>query len=241
MSIPRIMIETIRREVVFFGGLLACLICWFIFLKFCSEVMEGESHAFDQSVVMAFRDHTVPDRMLGKPWFAESMRDLTGLGGVTVLSLIITAVASYFLILKKYGQAAYVVASVVLGSVFVNLLKIGFDRPRPEIIPHGSFTYLPGFPSGHSMISAIVYLTLGAMLAAAHKGHAMRVYLMSVAVILTLLIGISRIYLGVHWPSDVLAGWLGGAAWASMVWILYTHANRKFWARLRGGEPGGSL
>jgi undecaprenyl-diphosphatase len=226
----------IRREAVFFSLLAACLACWLAFLKFCSEVMEGESHDIDQAIIFFIRDHTVPEQLLGRPWFAEMVRDISGLGGIAVLTLVTLAVVSYLAIRRSWMQSLYVLIAVVTGSLFSNLLKIGFDRPRPDIIPHGSHTILPGFPSGHSLISAIVYLTLGAMVAAAHQGKWMRTYLMLVPVILTLLIGISRIYLGVHWPSDVLAGWLGGAAWASMVWILYKHANRAFWTRLRYGD-----
>lgn len=226
----------IRREAAFFSLLALCLASWIVFLKFCSEVMEGESHDIDQSIIFFIRDYTVPEHLLGKPWFAEMMRDISGLGGIAVLTLLTLAVMAYLILRRNGGQALYVLVAVVTGSMFSNLLKVGFDRPRPDIIPHGSHTMLPSFPSGHSLISAITYLTLGAMVAAAHRGRWMRIYLMAVPVILTLMIGISRIYLGVHWPSDVLAGWLGGAAWASMVWILYRHANRSFWHRLRHGD-----
>lgn len=226
----------IRREAAFFSLLALCLASWIAFLKFCSEVMEGESRDIDQSIILFVRDHTVPEQLLGKPWFAEMMRDISGLGGIAVLTLLTLTVMTYLALRKHWGQALYVLMAVVTGSLFSNFLKISFDRPRPDIIPHGSHTMLPSFPSGHSLISAITYLTLGAMVAVAHKGRWMRIYLMAVPVILTILIGISRIYLGVHWPSDVLAGWLGGAAWASMVWILYKHANRSFWRRLRYGD-----
>lgn len=234
------MIKIIRREAVFFALLAACLVCWFAFLKFCSEVMEGESRDIDQVIIFFIRDHTLPEQLFGRPWFAEMVRDISGLGGIAVLTLLTITVAIYLAIRRSWGQALYVVVAIVTGSAFSNILKMGFDRPRPDIIPHGSHTMLPSFPSGHSMVSAIVYLTLGAMVATAHSGRWTRIYLMTVPAILTLLIGISRIYLGVHWPSDVLAGWLGGAAWASMVWMLYTHANRAFWTRLRFGAEGGN-
>jgi undecaprenyl-diphosphatase len=106
------------------------------------------------------------------------------------------------------------------GLLLSTMLKFGFDRPRPELVPHGSMIYTSSFPSGHSMLSAVVYLTGGALLAIVHSAHKVRVYLIGCSVLATFLVGASRVYLGVHWPSDVLAGWAAGTAWAAACWLF---------------------
>ena len=108
------------------------------------------------------------------------------------------------------------------------LLKMGFDRARPDLVPHGSFVSTASFPSGHAMMSAVTYLTLGALLASVHSPTRVKAYLLALALVLTLLVGLSRIYLGVHWPTDVAAGWAVGAAWA----LLSSLAMR--WLQKRG-------
>lgn len=108
-------------------------------------------------------------------------------------------------------------------------LKMGFDRVRPDLVPHGSFVYTASFPSGHALMSAVTYLTLGALLASVHSPARVKAYFLAVAMVLTLLVGVSRVYLGVHWPTDVAAGWSVGAAWALMSWLLMR------WLQKRGG------
>ena len=118
-------------------------------------------------------------------------------------------------------RAALFLAVAMLGGLLVSLaLKAGFHRPRPDLVSHGSMIYTSSFPSGHSMLSAIVYLTGGAMLAMLHRRRSVRIYILACALLATLLVGISRVYLGVHWPTDVLAGWAGGAAWAALCWLV---------------------
>jgi undecaprenyl-diphosphatase len=120
----------------------------------------------------------------------------------------------------------YLIAAVGIGTIFSNLLKYGFGRPRPDLFPHGSITDTASFPSGHSLVAAIVYLTIGVLLAESQTRYRLKIYILSLAILIILLVGISRVYLQVHWPSDVLAGWLGGTAWALMFWII-AHYMRK--------------
>ncbi len=133
------------------------------------------------------------------------MRDLTALGGYTVLSLITVLAITYLLMKGKRASALLVGVAVIGGTALSNLLKLGFDRPRPDIVAHLVDVHSLSFPSGHAMLSAATYLTLGALLARSERGIVMRSYFIGVAIVLTMLIGASRVYLGVHYPTDVLA------------------------------------
>ena len=147
-------------------------------------------------------------------------RDFTALGGVGVLGLIAIASVVYLWLRGLRRVALSVVLSIVGGLLLSLALKAGIDRPRPGLGSHGSMVYTCSVPSGHYMLAAVVYLTCGAFLAAAHCRRRIRVFILAYAVLLTLLVGVSRVYLGVHWPTDVLAGWSAGAAWAAASWLV---------------------
>lgn len=184
------------------------------FIELADEVLEGETRAIDTAILLALRTPGDLSDPLGPGWFEEMMRDFTALGGTGVLTLITIAVVG-FLLVAKLPRAAFAVAVAIgLGIALSTLMKLGFDRPRPDLVPHGSIVYTASFPSGHSMMSASVYLTLGALVARVVRRGRLRAYVVVVAVLLTLLVGASRVYLGVHWPTDVLAGWTVGAVWA---------------------------
>ena len=117
---------------------------------------------------------------------------------------------------RKYATASFIFASLTGGAILSVALKAIFVRARPDLVPHLVVVDTSSFPSGHAMNSAIVFLTLGALLTRTQKDRAVRVYLIAVSILLTLLVGISRVYLGVHWPTDVIAGWIVGAAWATL-------------------------
>ena len=182
------------------------------------EVLEGESHAIDEQILLMMRDAANIQNPWGPGWLEEAMRDITGLGGTAILTLMTLGVSIYMIARHHKGQAVYLLCVVISGMTISNLIKLGIDRPRPDLVPHGSITYLPSFPSGHSLMSAVVYLTLGALLAEMHHGRRLKIYFLTLAAIIVVLIGISRVYLGVHWPSDVVAGWLIGAALAMLFW-----------------------
>ena len=184
------------------------------FIELSEEVLEGETHAIDTAILIALRTPGDLSDPLGPGWLEEMLRDFTALGGTGVLTLLTLAVVG-FLLVAKAPRAALAVALAIGGGLLLStLLKSGFDRPRPELVPHGSLVYTSSFPSGHSMMSATVYLTLAALVSRIVHLRRLRVYIVSVAVLLTLLVGFSRVYLGVHWPTDVLAGWTVGAIWA---------------------------
>jgi len=206
------------------------------FAELAGDVMEGENHQIDTTILLMMRSANDLADPLGPPWFEEMMRDITALGGVAVLTLITIFSAIYLLLIKRRDLMLYLAAAAITGTIFSNLLKAGFSRPRPDIVPHEIVVYTASFPSGHSLVAAAIYLTLGVILAEAQTRYRLKIYMLSVAIVLALLVGVSRIYLGVHWPSDVLAGWLAGSAWAFMLWIAAHYYMNKH----NGRDPEGT-
>ena len=212
--------------------------CAWIFALVADEVMEGESHAFDTRLLLALRNPADPSDPLGPGWLQEFGRDMTALGGIGVLTGITLAATGLLWLQGKRGRAWLVLASVLGGQILSSVFKMGFDRPRPDLVPHGSIVYTASFPSGHSMMAAVTYLTLGALLAQSQERPALRVYIMTLAVLVTAAVGISRVYLGVHWPTDVLAGWVAGAAWATFCLIVARAIDQRRKARRAGISAG---
>lgn len=195
-------------------------IALYAFVTIAEEVLEGDTETFDRFVLLAFRDHADLSNPVGPPWLEVVMRDFTALGGFAVL-VTVTAMTVGFLVLTRKRHAAWmVVASITSGTLMSSILKWGFARPRPDLVPHATAVYTQSFPSGHAMLSAVVYLTLGALLARTQAEPRVKIYLLSAAGTLAFIVGVSRVYLGVHWPTDVLAGWAVGAGWALLCWLL---------------------
>lgn len=188
----------------------------FAFIKLADKVMEGETWVFDETILLALRKPGDLSQPIGPLWLEEMVRDFTALGSTGVLSIITLGVVGWLMFSGKRKTAGLVFVAILCGVVFSSLLKVGFARPRPDLVPHSVAVFTNSFPSGHAMMSAVVYLTLGFLVARTQHAAALKVYLLSLALFLTLLVGLSRIYLGVHWPSDVLAGWAVGACWAFM-------------------------
>ena len=190
------------------------------FSELANEVMEGESHSFDRTILLALRSPEAHNDPIGPRWVEEMVRDFTAFGGVGVLTFILLAVIGFLLFQGKYRTILLLTASVLGGGALSFFLKLGFDRPRPELVSPMAYTISSSFPSGHALLAAATYLTLGALLARVHPNRVTKVYLMSLAILLTLIVGLSRIYLGVHWPTDVLAGWTMGSIWALVCWLV---------------------
>ncbi len=197
------------------------------FAEITDEVVEHETHAFDRAVLLALREPGNPSDPLGPRWMHEVGRDITALGGVTVLSLLTAAVLGYLWMRKQYRAGWALLAGIAGAGTFTQLLKGVFGRPRPDLVPHMTEVYSLSFPSGHAAMSAATYLVLGMMLAHVHHRRAVRAYLVTVCVIIALLVGVSRVYVGVHWPTDVLAGWALGAVWALCVWTFTSWLERR--------------
>lgn len=188
------------------------------FAALASEVKEGETRGFDREVLLAMRR---PGDLAprGGAMVQDAARDITSLGSTSILGLITLFGAVFLALDGKRHMACFTVASVVGGMIGSDLLKDLFQRPRPEIVPHLAYVTNTSFPSGHSMMSAATYLTLGAILARSHDRKAVKAFFLLVAASLCFLVGLTRVYLGVHWPTDVLAGWTAGAVWALLCWV----------------------
>jgi undecaprenyl-diphosphatase len=206
-----------------FVGLGLCVLL-FGFVSLAGEVIDGDTQAFDTRILRALRDPADPSRPIGPVWMEGPLLDLTALGGATVLALVVMAVAGFLVLQTRYRTAVVVAISWCSGELLDAALKHVFNRPRPSIVPHLRTVYTTSFPSGHAMESAIVYLTLAAILMRASQSRATKIYILGIAVLLTTLVGLSRVYLGVHYPTDVLGGWIVGFIWASICWL----AARRF-------------
>lgn len=191
----------------------------YAFFQIADEVSEAEIASLDQALLLVFRNPADVTDPLGPPWFEETVTEITSLGGYPILIAVVAAVVGYLLVVRMLGPALYVVLSVGAGTLLSQLLKMLYDRPRPEIVDHLVVTHTASFPSGHATMSTVVYLTLAALVVRLVEQTRVRVYVLAVAILVSLAVGLSRIYLGVHWPSDVAAGWALGAAWASISWL----------------------
>lgn len=202
-----------QPRIVTVSALLVVLTLWG-FLELAEEVFEGETHHFDEWLLLSLRQPDNPAEPIGPPWLKEVARDVTAMGSPAILSFFTLAVAGYLYLDRKRRLATILLTAVITGMLLTYGLKSLFARPRPEIVPHLSEVYSRSFPSGHSMMSAVVYLTLGMLVATVLEQPRLRAYVIGLAVLLSLAVGITRVYLGVHYPSDVLAGWAAGFAWA---------------------------
>jgi undecaprenyl-diphosphatase len=217
-----------RREVTLLAVIVLAAASLVLFGQLTDEVLEGETHAFDEAVLLALRSAGDRSDPLGPPWLEEQMRDVTALGSLGILTFVGLAAVGFLILQGKRRTAALVVVAVGGGMLVSTLTKLGFDRPRPDLVPHATVVYTASFPSGHAMMAAVTYLTLGALLARVQPRLRLKLYLIGLAATLTVLIGFSRVYLGVHWPTDVLAGWMLGAAWALACWAI------ALWLQARG-------
>lgn len=210
-----------KRETSLLLALLALGLALWGFLHIAEEMGEGETRAFDTSILLAMRTGDSHDP-IGPPWLEFAARDISALGGFTVLTLLTALSGGFLLITKKYADALVLLAAVLGATALSESLKLGYARPRPDLVAHAVETLGSSFPSGHATLSAATYLTIGALLAHAQERRRVKTYIHVTAIALALLIGVSRVYLGVHWPTDVLAGWCVGAAWSI---LCVTFAN----------------
>lgn len=193
------------------------------FLAFCVTALSvrgGRELGWERALLLGLREPGDPADPLGPEWFEASVMDITALGGFAVLALATLLAVGFLLTRRQLGSALTVAIAVCGGTALSEGLKAMFARTRPDFVAHIVETTSMSFPSGHAMLSAVTYLTLGALLAQAQEQTRLRRYILGAAIVVTLLIGVTRVYLGVHWPTDVLAGWCLGASWALLCWSI---------------------
>lgn len=200
------------------------------FLKIAHEVQNG-SEWFDHAILLALRNS--PEDPIGSQGFQAAVVNLSGLGSGAVSGLV-TLIAICFLCLAgRFRYAALVFACAVGTLVVMMTLKGIYERERPSIVTPIEYQGDESFPSGHSMISCALYLTLATLIARALPKRRLRVFTIGIGVLLVFLIGTSRLYLGVHYPTDVLAGWTVGCTWALVCGIV----ARKLAPKVAEHEP----
>ena len=209
-----------RYEVNILVAMLVLLAAVLGFIVVADEVASGNTLRFDEWALRILRKPDDPATARGPGWLAEVGRDITALGGIAFLTLLTVTIAGFLWLRKMYAAMWLLLASALGGLVMSLLLKHSFHRPRPELVPHLSQVYTTSFPSGHAMLSATVFLTLGALLGRFVRERPLKAYFMIVAGTVTFLVGLSRVYMGVHYPTDVLAGWTAGLAWALVCWLI---------------------
>jgi undecaprenyl-diphosphatase len=209
------------------GLLLALVGCALGFVVLADEILEQETQGFDEVIVRALRRAEDPSVPIGPTWLRVAARDLTALGGGTVLTLVTLAVCGFLALVRHFRSLLLVAGSTVGGALLNTALKALFARPRPTVVPHLAEAYAPSFPSGHAMVSAIVYLTLGALLAQLTESRRLKAYVLGVALLLSFLVGLTRVFLGVHYLTDVLGGWMAGLAWALLTALLVRAMKRR--------------
>jgi undecaprenyl-diphosphatase len=210
------------RDNVELGALLVLTLAiagFWAFAELADEVLEGATRNLDRDLLLLLRTPGDPDDPVGPDWVEEIMRDFTAMGGIALLTITTLAVAGFFLLQRKYASTLYLLVAVGGGLLLSAVSKNLFDRPRPDLVPYGSIVHTASFPSGHSMMAAVAYLSLGVLVARTLPQRRLKVYVLALAALVTILVGVSRVYLGVHWPTDVLAGWLAGVAWACLCMI----------------------
>lgn len=205
-----------------------------VFALIAAGVADGRDLGWERALLLSLREAGDAADPLGPAWFEAAVMDLTALGGFAVLTLVTLLAVGYLLAQKQVAAALFVALSVSGGVAISEGAKLVFARERPDFVAHIVETTSMSFPSGHAMLSAVTYLTLGALLSRAQRRRRLRLYVLAAALGLTLLIGMSRVYLGVHWPTDVLAGWCLGAAWALCCWALAS------WMHISERKEGGA-
>lgn len=189
------------------------------FVEIADKLAEKNSLDFDERIIHMLRNSGYFSSVSKPTWLQSAVRDITSLGGFTVLAIVVVISGGCFVLKQNYASAVHLSAVLALGSLLSNFLKVAFSRPRPDI-EHTVYVVSYGFPSGHAMLSASVYLTLGMILAEMQARRRIKIYLLTISVILTLLVGISRVCLGVHYPTDIMAGWLSGTVWALVCFMI---------------------
>jgi undecaprenyl-diphosphatase len=225
--------DTLILLVLLMAGLYA-------FLELAELAVQPDAGTFDRSILQAMREGPERSDPIGPGWVEGMVRDVTAFGGMIVQAMVTLAVLGFLLLERKRRAALFVAVAVAGGSILGYLLKGVFGRARPDLVSRELEISSSSFPSGHAMMAAVTYLTLGALLARTHRSRLVKAYFLLLAILLTIAVGFSRVYLGVHWPTDVLAGWTIGAAWALLCWGVALRLQKKQVVEAPAGDAASS-
>lgn len=224
------MLRAAREELAAVTALLVLGIGVLAFMEIADDVGEGDTQGIDRAILLMFREPGDPTTPIGGRWLREAVGDITALGGWTVLTLFVLLVVGFLCSLRRWREALVLLVAAMGGTALGQTLKGVFGRERPEESWRLVEAIHTSFPSGHAMMSAVVYLTFGVLMSRFANRTRVKVFGMTMGLLLTAMVGVSRVYLGVHWPSDVLAGWCVGAAWAMACWLA-VWAVERWWRR----------
>jgi len=200
-------------------GLILAAAALLSFLEIADDMAEGDTEAIDRRLIMLLREPGDVNNPIGSRNIEEAVRDITALGGTTLV-LVVTLVAVLAFVFHKRRIHGLVMGGAVLAAwASSQATKALYGRPRPDLVPHEAYVYSASFPSGHSTMSTAAFLTLAMLVASLESKRRSKALAYGLAAFVVVGVGFSRVYLGVHWPSDVLAGWCLGAAWALAGWL----------------------
>ncbi|HWW12773.1 MAG TPA: phosphatase PAP2 family protein [Brevundimonas sp.] len=228
-----------RTEIAALSALLIIALGVMTFVEVADDMTEADGQLFDQAVLHWLQP--VAGQPRGPWWLQEAAADLTSLGGISVLTLFAVIALGFLLIQRKRLSALLLVVGLIGGVALSEGLKALFERERPPVAYQAVETLNASFPSGHALLSTVFYLTLGVMLTRAFPRKRLKAFVLGAAILIALLIGLTRVYLGAHWASDVIAGWCAGAAWAMVLWLVAYAIERRqvvHHAPLQDDEPG---
>ena len=208
------------------------------FIELADEVMEGDTNAADEFLLLMFRTNNDPGNPLGGATTAYWMKDLTSLGGIPLVTLLTCVSALFLALTRRWFLLAMTLVAVIGGGLMIRFLKDFFERERPDAAFQLMAETSQSFPSGHATMSAVVYFTLAVLLAQTQKQWNLKVFFVVVAAVLTVTVGVTRVFMGMHYPTDVLAGWIIGGVWATFIWLA-SKLIYKMWGHTpeEPGEP----
>lgn len=227
-------------EIMTLGRLFVLVAGVWVFIQLGNEMQEGETQSFDARILRSLREAGNPAQPIGPAWLPEAARDITALGSGSLLIIFSGSVMGFLCLRRRFHAAIFLLASLLGGTLLDAFFKAFYARPRPTIVPRLTTFDSASFPSGHSMLSAVAYLTIGVVLARLAPGRDVRIYFIGLAAGLTGAVGLSRIYLGVHYPTDVLAGWAAGITWAIFCSLVAGRLLRASFDEVPASEPPAS-
>lgn len=214
-----------RTEFAALGALAVVTLSVMTFVEIADDMTEADGQAFDRMVLHWMQP--VAGQPRGPWWLQEAAADITSLGGIAVLTVFALVALGFMLILKKRLSAVLLVVGLAGGVALSEGLKAVFERERPPAAYQAVETLNASFPSGHALLSTVFYLSVAVMMTRAFPRRGLKIYVLAVGMVFALMVGLTRVYLGAHWASDVMAGWCVGAAWAMTLWLVSYAAERR--------------